>query len=112
MSAEEIECPISIIHCDDDLLYTLRDTEELVSQLRDAGHTDVTLTRIPGPHFGHLVSPQFINPILRDRVLSLCTLGTVVAASATQESSEPLETPFRKTLAIYGYMEDCEFDFE
>lgn len=104
----KIRCPISIVHFEDDIAYPLRHARELVSQLRDTGHTDVALTQVPGPYFGHVISPEFVNPILRDHVLLAGGHETVITASESDENSKPLVTPFDNALALCGYMGDSE----
>lgn len=54
----QINCPISLIHCADDIAYPIKSAQELQSLLQEAGRTDVFLYQVPGPHFGNFINPQ------------------------------------------------------
>ncbi|KAF5383270.1 hypothetical protein D9615_005060 [Tricholomella constricta] len=114
----KIKCPITIIHCEEDIGYPLRYAQEFEALLREAGHTEVLLCQVPGPHFANVVYPQLINPILSDRVLSVATPNAGDREEALSEGSEGghnalLTTPFKEALAQYGYHSDSdEWDSE
>lgn len=54
----QVNCPVTIIHCADDIAYPLRYAQDFQSHLREAGVKDVALCQISGPHFGSVVNPQ------------------------------------------------------
>ncbi|KAF5383268.1 hypothetical protein D9615_005062 [Tricholomella constricta] len=110
-----ISCSIRLIHCEDDVAYELRYAQEIEEQLRQAGVADVGLFEVPGPHYGNVVNPQAINPILLDHVL--CASSTQNAGAAPRHSldhdkhqrenehhdCQRMVTPFTRRLAQYGY---------
>lgn len=53
----QIRCPVTLIHCADDIAYPLRHAQELKAQLHQAGVKHVTLYQVSGPHFGSTVNP-------------------------------------------------------
>ncbi|KAF8067743.1 Alpha/Beta hydrolase protein [Lyophyllum atratum] len=110
----KINCSIQLIHCEDDVAYPLRYAEELEEQLRDAGVADVSLCEVSGPHYGNVVNPQAINPILLDHALSVGNAGSANVPRYSpererhQHEHEHIEclkmpTPFTSRLAKYGY---------
>jgi len=108
-SLSEITCSIRIIHCSDDVAYPLRYAREFKSQLRQAGVADVVLCQVPGPHYGNVLNPQAINPILRDVVLSassrrhLAASRSMASFSNGHYENNKVITPFTHKLAKYGY---------
>lgn len=56
--SKQIKCLITLIHCAEDVAYPINYIQELQSQLREAGHTDVRLHQVSGPHIGSLVNAQ------------------------------------------------------
>ncbi|KAG6810563.1 hypothetical protein H0H92_011317 [Tricholoma furcatifolium] len=124
----KIRCSIRLIHCDDDIAYSVQNAEELEDKLRDAG-LDVELFEVPGPHYGSVVNPKAfdsrssshpvgrINPILFDHVRSVSN-GTSGSLQNGHSNHYPpgdcrkMTTPFTKQLAEFGYdpnEEDDEF---
>ncbi|GLB39085.1 putative alpha beta-hydrolase [Lyophyllum shimeji] len=113
----KIKCSICLIHCEDDIAYPLRYTQELEEQLRDAGIRHVGLCEIPGPHYGNVVNPQAINPILLEHALSASSAKQTGSAPRYmpdfndperqqqngQQDCQKMVTPFTETLAQYGY---------
>jgi dipeptidyl aminopeptidase/acylaminoacyl peptidase len=53
----QIKCPVSIIHCVEDIGYGIEHTEDLANQLTEAG-VKITLHTAPGPHFPVLEGPE------------------------------------------------------
>ncbi|KAF9455874.1 Alpha/Beta hydrolase protein [Collybia nuda] len=102
----KVSCPVTIIHCADDIAYFLRYAQEFENTLREAGVQDVALCQIAGPHFGSVVNAQALNPILVDTVLSASSVRKVVFGR-TDPAALRLEgnmvTPFAEILARYGY---------
>lgn len=102
-SLAKINCPISLIHCADDIAYPIKSAQELQSLLQEAGRTDVFLYQVPGPHFGNFINPQPINSILRDFVLSVENHESQPEPLSEDEFRQKMVTPFTAILARYGY---------
>ncbi|KAK7441034.1 hypothetical protein VKT23_016816 [Stygiomarasmius scandens] len=54
--------PVKLIHCQNDVAYEVKDTEDFKNQLEDAG-VGVTMEETEGSHFGSLEHAHLINPI-------------------------------------------------
>ncbi|KAG6917609.1 hypothetical protein DXG01_001838 [Tephrocybe rancida] len=115
----KIQCSVRLIHCDDDVAYSVQYAEELEDQLRDAGITDVELFEVPGPHYGSVVNPQAINPILLEHALSASNgIGSslLMQGHHNQHAAgkcKKMTTPFTTRLAVYGYdPNEDEDDFD
>ncbi|KAG6854422.1 hypothetical protein C0991_006965 [Blastosporella zonata] len=102
----QLKCPISVIHCEEDIAYTLDDSEEFVALLRDA-KLEVDFHQVPGPHFGHVTNPELVNPIICERVLSVAAPDTPLPIAKLNGSRRQLlDTPFKKDLMQHGYRAD------
>ncbi|KAG6810568.1 hypothetical protein H0H92_011324 [Tricholoma furcatifolium] len=102
----KIKCPVSVIHCEEDITYALHESEEFAAKLRD-GNVDSDFYRVAAPHFGHITSPELINPILCARVQSVVAPQAPVPTSGTNETKPRLlDTPFTETLMQFGYRSD------
>ncbi|KAG5635365.1 hypothetical protein H0H81_011540 [Sphagnurus paluster] len=112
----KIACPIRLIHCEDDVAYDFRHAQELEAQLRHAGVADVELYEVSGPHYGCVINPQAVNPILLDNALNASSSKNAVQdAPSPRHPYSPGEdkhqfhacqrmvTPFTKVLAKFGY---------
>ncbi|KAG6878038.1 hypothetical protein C0992_008729 [Termitomyces sp. T32_za158] len=85
-----------------------RYTEELEDRLRDAGIADVEVFEVPGPHYGSVVNPQAINPILIEHVLYAsknagCFLTNDQQTHQAPTDCKKMTTHFSNRLAEYGY---------
>ncbi|KAG6888193.1 hypothetical protein C0995_009972 [Termitomyces sp. Mi166 len=103
-----IQCSVRLIHCEDDVAYPVQHAEELQDRLRDAGITDVELYEVPGPHYGSVVNPQAVNPILLEHVLYASEGAGGSLTNGHHNHQAPTEcrkmtTPFTRRLAGYGY---------
>ncbi|RDB30560.1 hypothetical protein Hypma_007230 [Hypsizygus marmoreus] len=106
--AKQIRCPTVLIHCKDDIGYTLKDAEDFAALMRTAGNSEVTVHQVTGPHFGNVTNPKAVNQILRDHALSVST-GRPPSSEGPHYSADELKghpimsTPFTERLAQYGY---------
>ncbi|KAF9457619.1 Alpha/Beta hydrolase protein [Collybia nuda] len=105
-SLAKLTCQITLVHCADDIAYPLRHAQNHEATLRSLGHTEIRICQIDGPHFGCVVNPQAMNPILVDTVLSAISGGKI--KFGTTDHSElrmdgRMETPFAEVLAQWGY---------
>ncbi|KAH0581864.1 hypothetical protein J132_11244 [Termitomyces sp. J132] len=110
-----IQCSVRLIHCEDDVAYPVQYTEDLEDRLRDAGIADVELVEVPGPHYGSVVNPQAINPILLEHALHASSSSSSTGADngtgngtqnhhqAPPTDCKKMTTPFTTRLAEYGY---------
>lgn len=105
---KKIQCPVTIVHCADDVAYDLRAAEELKHVLDEAA-VEVSLKEVPGPHFGCVTHPEAINIVLFDTVISNTPGDTGRFRPLLCDAR--LETPFRCSLAKYGY-QSFEIDDE
>ncbi|RXW16839.1 hypothetical protein EST38_g9023 [Candolleomyces aberdarensis] len=105
-SFAKIKCPVSIIHCTEDIGYTMEHKEELANKLTEAG-VKVTLHTVPGPHFALLEGYENINPILVETVL-----GTDGGPKPPTTLPKPdyrrgkMKTPWTEALQEHGYLPD------
>ncbi|KAG6815804.1 hypothetical protein H0H87_011202 [Tephrocybe sp. NHM501043] len=107
----KIRCSVRLIHCNEDVAYSVQYAEELEGRLRQAGITDVELFEVPGPHYGSVVNPQAINPILLQHVLSTSNgVGSSLPNAHAHGECKKMTTPFTTRLAVYGYNPDEDED--
>ncbi|KAF8067745.1 Alpha/Beta hydrolase protein [Lyophyllum atratum] len=109
----KIGCPITIIHCEDDIVYPLRHAQEFETQLIEAGNARVTLCQVPGPRFANVIYPDVLNPIIRSQVLLITDPnGPSEMSDLEKTRASPFITPFRELLAQHGYHSDSDEDSE
>ncbi|KAF9003343.1 Alpha/Beta hydrolase protein [Cyathus striatus] len=108
----KINCPVHIIHCSEDVGYSIDNAGELKEELLAAGVKLVELHEVPGPHYGNVGSALYINPILRDAVLTGHDASTPPPTPLSPEHHSRMTTPFTEFLAKYGYcpQEDSDSD--
>ncbi|KAG6850032.1 hypothetical protein H0H93_002236 [Arthromyces matolae] len=103
-----IQCSVRLIHCEEDVAYPIQYSEELEERFRAAGVTDVELYEVPGPHYGNIVNPQAINPLLLEHVLHASQNANDILKNGDRQhhasgQSKKLETPFTARLVEHGY---------
>ncbi|KAF9484038.1 alpha/beta-hydrolase [Pholiota conissans] len=104
----KIKVPVHIIHCREDIAYSIDHANELTERLEEAGVQDVTLHQLPGAHYGNLTDPKSINSLLYDTVIA-CHPTPIEKPEITAPTTPGgiLLTPFTSML-----MENSQFDPE
>ncbi|KAJ7080690.1 Alpha/Beta hydrolase protein [Mycena epipterygia] len=94
-----VQCPITLLHCDEDIAYPLAHCEELLQLLLHAD-LDANIQIVHGaPHFGNVTHYKEINGLLYDFVLANYTNPEIPAAPANVKS------PFLAELLEAGLVE-------
>ncbi|KAF8144700.1 Alpha/Beta hydrolase protein [Mycena galopus ATCC 62051] len=97
-------CPISLVHCSDDIIYPLSSAQELLAHLRQA-NIKATLDIIEGaPHFGNATHINETNTLLYDFVLGNAPASNLPPAPACVQS------PFTEELSAFGLFDEDEAD--
>ncbi|PFH47710.1 hypothetical protein AMATHDRAFT_67041 [Amanita thiersii Skay4041] len=65
---KEIQCPVSIIHCKEDVAYPFQVARDLQSNLQSAGVKIVSLYQVPGPHLGCLTHPERFSKLTMNTI--------------------------------------------
>ncbi|KAJ2937066.1 hypothetical protein H1R20_g22, partial [Candolleomyces eurysporus] len=105
-SFAKIKCPVTIIHCAEDIGYTMEDKEDLANKLTEAG-VKMTLHTVPGPHFALLEGYENINPIIVETVLGID--GDLKAPTPLPKPDYrrgKMKTPWTEALQEHGYLPD------
>ncbi|KAJ6578216.1 Alpha/Beta hydrolase protein [Mycena capillaripes] len=98
-----IRCPVSLVHCSEDVVYPRHYAEELLADLDRAG-LDANLHTIDGaPHFGNVTHANETNTLLYNFILGNSATVDLSAAPASVES------PFLEELIASGLL-DFESD--
>ncbi|KAF8344818.1 Alpha/Beta hydrolase protein [Amanita rubescens] len=106
---KKIRCPITIIHCTDNIAYSVEIPKNLRTTLLQAGLQVKPVVNVPGPHFACVTHPDQINSVIFDNVLS--NSPGDVQRFKVKSNTERLETPFL-LLARHGYHGADDSDME
>ncbi|TFK28528.1 alpha/beta-hydrolase [Coprinopsis marcescibilis] len=102
-SLAQIKCPVQVVHCSEDVGYSVEVAEALRDELKAAGIA-VSLYSVSGPHYGNFTHPQAINPLLRDIVLSVSVLeADALPAPEPAFDNGKMETPWTELFMRFGY---------
>ncbi|KAJ6453388.1 Alpha/Beta hydrolase protein, partial [Mycena sanguinolenta] len=94
-----IQCPVLLLHCNGDVIYTRESAEELLALLQSAG-VDATLDVLEGaPHYGNVTHSNKANAILYDFVVAN-------ALSDLPDSPTSPQSPFLEQFAGFGLSDD------
>ncbi|KAF8906760.1 Alpha/Beta hydrolase protein [Gymnopilus junonius] len=101
----KITSPVSIFYFTEDILYPVDDAEALADRLARSG-LEVTLHLVSGgPHYGSISKAEFINPVVREFILSCYDdVDDLPCIPFTAESDGiRMKTPFDMILEKYDY---------
>ncbi|KAF7333283.1 Alpha/beta hydrolase [Mycena sanguinolenta] len=94
-----IRCPVLLLHCNGDIVYTRESAEELLALLRSV-HVDARLDILEGaPHYGNVTHANKANAMLYDFVLAN-------APEDLPESPNSPRSPFLEQFAAFGLTDD------
>ncbi|KAF8340194.1 Alpha/Beta hydrolase protein [Amanita rubescens] len=97
----KIQCPITIIHCIDDIGYCIEIANDLRTTLIEAGCRVKPVVEVPGPRYACVTHPDKIDSVIFDNVVSNSPGGA--QRFKVKSPSERLETPFLERLGRHGY---------
>jgi pimeloyl-ACP methyl ester carboxylesterase len=99
----KIKCPVNIIYCTEDVVYSVENAHILEVQLKDVG-LSAKLYQVPGSHYGCVAGAKEINPIIRELVFSCYDVDELPSIPLTAEGDGiRMKTPFDKRLEKYDY---------
>ncbi|KAJ7677695.1 Alpha/Beta hydrolase protein [Mycena polygramma] len=97
-----INCPVYLVHCEEDVAYTMAGTQQLADHLRAAG-VSVEVREIPhAPHFGVVSHAKQVNALFHGFILSVCPNPPPIP--------DHVESPFKAQLAAAGCDSDSDDD--
>ncbi|KAJ7581117.1 Alpha/Beta hydrolase protein [Mycena floridula] len=102
-SLSRVLCPVKLIHCMEDITFSLDDANLFLKQLQAAG-VDVSLALIEGaPHYGAVTHAADINPILYEFIAAQIK-------TSVPPAPQDVTSPFEARLIQYGLEKEDSSD--